>query len=84
MDKIYSPNELLLIDKTNAANNDDMITALIGTDECTLKVYEKLNDTIYLTPHSTNPVHKVQEYDTNEVPCHIIVVTKIMNSIMYL
>lgn len=84
MDKIYSPNELLLIDKTNVANNDDMVTALIGTDECTLKEYEKLNDTIYLTPHSTTPVHKVQEYDTNEVPCHIIGVIKIMNMIMYL
>ena len=76
MDKIYAPNELLLIEKTNVANNGDMVIALIGTDECTLKEYEKIDDTIYLIPHSTNPVHKVQEYDTNEVPCHIIGVVK--------
>ena len=72
MDKIYSPNELLLIEKTNVANNGDMVVALIGTDECTLKEYENIDYTIYLIPHSSNPVHKTQEYDINEVPCHII------------
>ncbi|WP_343101984.1 S24 family peptidase [Romboutsia sp. MSSM.1001216sp_RTP31141st1_G3_RTP31141_220114] len=76
MDKIYHPNELLLIEKTNVANNGDMVVALIGTDECTLKEYEKIDDIIYLTPHSTNPAHKIQEYDTNKVPCHIIGVVK--------
>lgn len=76
MDKIYSPNELLLIERTPVANNGDMVIALIGTDECTLKEYNKTDNIIHLIPHSTNPVHKVQEYCSNKKPCHIIGVVK--------
>lgn len=76
MDKIYSPNELLLIERTHVANNGNMVIALIGTDECTIKEYNKTGNIIHLIPHSTNPVHKVQEYCSNKKPCHIIGVVK--------
>ena len=76
MNEIYLPGELLLVEKTYTANNGSIVIALIDTDECTLKEYHKINETIYLYPHSTNPSHKVQKYNKNTKPCHIIGVVK--------
>lgn len=61
MNKLYSPNDLILIERTNLVNNDDIIIAIIGEEATCKKIHFSPNE-IILTPQSTNPVHQVQIY----------------------
>jgi repressor LexA len=58
MNKKWIDNgDLVLIRKTNIAENGKIVVALIN-DEATLKEYRQVEWCVYLIPHSDNPRHK--------------------------
>lgn len=48
--------DYVLIESKNTAENGDIIVALIN-EEATLKEFQRQEDTIFLIPHSDNPLH---------------------------
>lgn len=66
MNKLYSPDELILIESTPLVSNDDIVIALIDEEATCKKIHFSFNE-IALIPQSTNPLHKVQIYDPTNV-----------------
>lgn len=69
MNELYSNGELILIEKTNIADPNDIVIALISKLSCeaTIKKIRIKDNKVSLIPMSTNPIHKVQIYDAEDV-----------------
>lgn len=66
MNKLFDYDDYILVEKTSYVANDDLVIAFIN-DESTCKKILFDNDEIHLIPLSTNPKHKIQVYNLDEV-----------------
>lgn len=66
MNKLFNPGDLILVEKTNLINNNDIIVALIE-NEATCKKINFCLDEIALIPQSSNPIHKTKFYKPNDI-----------------
>ena len=69
MNKLYDDGESLLVEKTNVAELNDLVIALLTkvSNEATFKKFSMQDNKVYLIPMSTNPIHKVQTYNCEDV-----------------
>lgn len=69
MNELYDNGELILVEKTNVAELNDIVIALISNISCeaTVKKFRKKNNIVSLIPMSNNPIHKVQIYNVDDV-----------------
>lgn len=70
MNKLYDDKELILIEQTNTADNDDLVIAFIPDNvESTFKRVKLIpgSNLISLIPESFNPIHKVQTYNYKDI-----------------
>lgn len=67
MNKLFEPNELILVEHTHYVLNDDIAIVLVGTEEATVKKVEIDGDYITLIPMSTNPIHKPKTHHIKDV-----------------
>lgn len=70
MNKLYDDKELILIEQTNSADNDDLVIAFLPDNvESTFKRVKIVpgSDLISLIPESFNPTHKVQTYNYEDI-----------------
>jgi len=69
MNKLYNDCEQLLVEKINVAEPNDLVIALVTpvSNEATFKKFRRKDNKVCLTPMSTNPIHKVQIYNAEDV-----------------
>lgn len=61
MDEFIDDGEYLVIEKTNACYNGDIVVALVNGDN-TLKEFYSTSSHLILKPRSSNPIHEEQIY----------------------
>jgi len=76
MNKVYKNGELVVVEVTNVAENNDIVIALIDNTEVTIKKYSKANDNIILTPMSFDDSYKELYY--NIINTNVIILGKVI------
>lgn len=82
MNKLFEEGEKILVRQSSGANNGDIVIAYIyENNEALCKKYFEEDDEVILVPCSTNEIHKVQEYNSNEL-CILGVVVSSLNEFL--
>ena len=82
MNKLFEEGEKILVRQSSGANNGDIVIAYIyENNEALCKKYFEEDDEVTLVPCSTNEIHKVQEYNSNEL-CILGVVVSSLNEFL--
>lgn len=69
--RIYE-NDLLIVRKQDTAEDGEIVVAMVGDDEATVKYWHRRGNVVMLEPKSTNPIHQMQIYDLSETKIRII------------
>lgn len=69
--RIYD-NDLLIVRKQDTAEDGEIVVAMVGDDEATVKYWHRRGNVVMLEPKSTNPIHQMQIYDLSETKIQII------------
>ena len=69
--RIYE-NDLLIVRKQDTAEDGEIVVAMVGDDEATVKYWHRRGNVVMLEPKSTNPIHQMQIYDLAETKIRII------------
>lgn len=67
MNKLFAPGEAILVEHTHHVSNNDIVIALIGATESTIKKVSLSDRYITLIPMSTNNAHKSKTYNIKDV-----------------
>lgn len=67
MNKLFAVGSLVLIEQCNYVSDSNIVIAFVTNEEATIKRIKLNTQTIDLIPESTNPKHKIQTYNKNEV-----------------
>lgn len=67
MNKLFTPGEPILIEYTHQILNNDIVIALVDSDEATIKKVTFDDNYITLIPMSTNNIHKSKTYNIKDV-----------------
>jgi repressor LexA len=76
MNELFDNGELILVEKTTLANNDDVVITIID-GEATCKKIHFCHNEIVLIPQSTNPVYKDQTYK----PINVHILGKVLGKL---
>lgn len=68
----FREGDIVLVQKQDDLENDEIGVVLVNGDDATVKKYRKENDLIILEPMSTNPENHTQIYNPKETPVRII------------
>ena len=71
MDRKFHDGDLILVQKQDDLENDEIGVILIN-DEATVKKYKKENDLITLHPMSFNPIHEAHTYNPKKINIKVI------------
>ncbi len=69
--RIYD-NDLLIVRMQDTAEDGEIVVAMVGDDEATVKYWHRRGNVVMLEPKSTNPIHQMQIYDLSETKIRII------------
>ena len=72
MEPDYQNGDVVLIDRYIEAKKGDIVAALIGRTESTLKKYSRKGDEITLTP--INPAHEPTTYHADQIEIHGVLI----------
>ncbi len=65
-------NDIVVVKKQNYAENGDIVVALVGDDEATVKRYFQSGEMVTLMPNSTNKTYEPIVIDTTKTRLHIM------------
>ena len=68
----FSDGDLVLVQKQDYLENDEIGVIAINGDDATVKKFKRENGLIVLQPMSTNPEHTVQIYNPKDIAIKII------------
>ena len=68
----FREGDIVLVQKQDALENDEIGVILVNGDDATVKKYRQDNGLIILEPISTNPEHHAQIYNPKNTPIKII------------
>lgn len=68
----FNDGDIVLVQKQDNLENNEIGVILINGDDATVKMYKKDNDLVILSPMSTNPTHIVQIYNPKDISIKII------------
>lgn len=72
MNKLYYDGDLILIEKTNLVDNNDLVIALVNDNDALFKrvLIDRSSNEIGLQPESSNSIHKTQYFNKESI--HIL------------
>lgn len=68
----FNDGDLVLVQKQNDLENDEIGVIAINGDDATVKKFKRENNLVILQPMSTNPEHNIQIYNPEEISIKII------------
>jgi len=68
----FDDGSLVLIEKCDTLENNQIGAIRVNGDDATIKQYRYENGLVILDPMSTNPIHKTQVYDPRKIEINII------------
>ncbi|MGN1271459.1 MAG: LexA family protein [Clostridia bacterium] len=68
----FSDGDIVLVQKQDTLENDEIGVILVNGDDATVKKYKSENGLVILEPMSSNPEHAVQIYNPQKISIRII------------
>ena len=68
----FNEGDLVLVQKQDDLENDEIGVIAINGDDATVKKFKKQNGLVILEPMSTNPENTVQVYNPEKIPVKVI------------